>query len=185
MFVAVDLRLRAKAGEFVGVAQVFDRLLSRRFFHAKNVTRFRPAENRINRLIIMKFYVAGRLNLSTFFREEPNICWECASLNHRGKQSLKFTFIALASTLAFVSVSSQTEASSKGKQSGAVSSGKSQTGKASWYGPGFHGRRTASGERFKQNVMTAAHRGRIIDLSRASAHSLGLAGLSSVTLTVL
>lgn len=71
MFVAVDLRLRAKAGEFVGVAQVFDRLLSRRFFHAKNVTRFRPAENRINRLIIMKFYVAGRLNLSTFFREEP------------------------------------------------------------------------------------------------------------------
>ena len=45
MFVAVDLRLRAKAGEFVGVAQVFDRLLSRRFFHAENVTRFRPAEN--------------------------------------------------------------------------------------------------------------------------------------------
>ena len=75
MFVAVDLRLRAKAGEFVGVAQVFDRLLSRRFFHAKNVTRFRPAENRINRLIIMKFYVAGRLNLSTFFREEPEKYW--------------------------------------------------------------------------------------------------------------
>ena len=29
---------------------------------------------------------------------------------------------------------------------------------ASWYGPGFHGRRTASGERFDQNAMTAAHR---------------------------
>ncbi|MDP2357206.1 MAG: septal ring lytic transglycosylase RlpA family protein [Beijerinckiaceae bacterium] len=111
---------------------------------------------------------------------------------------------------------SQAEASSKDSQSSSVSPGVSQTGKASWYGPGFHGRRTASGERFNQNVMTAAHRhlpfgtrvrvtnhrsgrsvvvrindrgpfirGRIIDLSRASAHSLGLAGLSSVTITVL
>ena len=31
-------------------------------------------------------------------------------------------------------------------------------GIASWYGPGFHGRKTASGERFDQNDMTAAHR---------------------------
>ncbi len=29
---------------------------------------------------------------------------------------------------------------------------------ASWYGPGFHGRLTASGERFDQYAMTAAHR---------------------------
>ena len=33
-----------------------------------------------------------------------------------------------------------------------------QAGIASWYGPRFHGRRTASGERFDQNKMTAAHR---------------------------
>ncbi len=32
------------------------------------------------------------------------------------------------------------------------------TGRASWYGPGFHGRRTASGEVFNQNALTAAHR---------------------------
>jgi len=31
-------------------------------------------------------------------------------------------------------------------------------GKASWYGPGFQGRRTASGERFDMNDLTAAHR---------------------------
>jgi rare lipoprotein A len=30
-------------------------------------------------------------------------------------------------------------------------------GIASWYGPRFHGRRTASGERFDQNALTAAH----------------------------
>lgn len=33
-----------------------------------------------------------------------------------------------------------------------------QKGTASWYGPGFHGRKTASGERFNSNDMTAAHR---------------------------
>lgn len=33
-----------------------------------------------------------------------------------------------------------------------------QTGIASWYGPGFHGRETANGESFDQNALTAAHR---------------------------
>ena len=33
-----------------------------------------------------------------------------------------------------------------------------QSGAASWYGPGFHGKKTASGERFNQHAMTAAHR---------------------------
>lgn len=33
-----------------------------------------------------------------------------------------------------------------------------ETGIASWYGPGFDGRPTASGERFDQNALTAAHK---------------------------
>jgi rare lipoprotein A len=33
-----------------------------------------------------------------------------------------------------------------------------QTGLASWYGRKFHGRKTASGETFDMNAMTAAHR---------------------------
>lgn len=33
-----------------------------------------------------------------------------------------------------------------------------QVGLATYYGPGFHGRQTASGERFDQRDMTAAHR---------------------------
>jgi len=32
------------------------------------------------------------------------------------------------------------------------------TGKASYYGKGFHGKKTASGERFNKYAMTAAHR---------------------------
>jgi rare lipoprotein A len=30
-------------------------------------------------------------------------------------------------------------------------------GVASWYGPGYHGRKTSSGERFDQDALTAAH----------------------------
>ena len=32
-------------------------------------------------------------------------------------------------------------------------------GRATWYGPGFHGRRTASGERFNRYAFTLASRG--------------------------
>ncbi|HXV80771.1 MAG TPA: septal ring lytic transglycosylase RlpA family protein [Candidatus Binatia bacterium] len=31
-------------------------------------------------------------------------------------------------------------------------------GTASWYGPGFHGKKTASGEIYDQNKLTAAHK---------------------------
>ena len=76
-------------------------------------------------------------------------------------------------------------------------------GVASWYGPGFAGRRTASGEKFNPGDYTAAHRtlpfgsrvrvthngrsvvvrindrgpfhgGRIIDLSQAAAEEIGI-----------
>jgi rare lipoprotein A len=91
-----------------------------------------------------------------------------------------------------------------------------QRGKASWYGAGHHGRRTASGEVFNSNGMTAAHRslpfgtrlrvtnertgrsvvvrvndrgpfggGRVIDVSRAAAVAIGLAGVAPVVLTRL
>jgi rare lipoprotein A len=38
-----------------------------------------------------------------------------------------------------------------------VRSGEAQCGTASWYGPGFHGRTTASGETYNMHAMTAAH----------------------------
>ena len=92
----------------------------------------------------------------------------------------------------------------------------SQTGTASWYGPGFHGRLTANGERFDTNELTAAHKtlpfgtkvqvinattglavvvrindrgpyahGRIIDLSRRAAESIGISGVAKVTVARL
>lgn len=88
-------------------------------------------------------------------------------------------------------------------------------GLATWYGPGFVGRRTASGERFDGAGMTAAHlslpfgtrvrveaesgrsvvvrindrgphrRGAVIDLSGAAARALGIGGTAHVRLTVV
>ena len=39
-----------------------------------------------------------------------------------------------------------------------VEDGQVLKGMASWYGPGFNGKRTASGERFNQGKLTAAHK---------------------------
>jgi rare lipoprotein A len=41
---------------------------------------------------------------------------------------------------------------------GTAEAGPLGRGKASWYGPGFHGRLTANGERFNTNAYTAAHK---------------------------
>jgi rare lipoprotein A len=78
-----------------------------------------------------------------------------------------------------------------------------ETVTASWYGPGFHGRLTANGERYDMNGMTCAHKtlkfgtrlrltrgdksavcrvndrgpyiaGRSLDVSRAVASALGM-----------
>jgi rare lipoprotein A len=85
---------------------------------------------------------------------------------------------------------------------------------ASWYGPGFHGRKTASGERFNQNAMTAAHKtlkfgtlvrvthkgrsvtvrindrgpfikGRSLDLSKGAARAIGCKGTCVVNMQVV
>lgn len=85
---------------------------------------------------------------------------------------------------------------------------------ASWYGPGFHGRTTASGERFNQWAMTAAHkslpfgtivrvthkgrsvtvrindrgpfiRGRSLDLSKGAAQRIGCSGVCRVSMVVV
>ena len=96
--------------------------------------------------------------------------------------------------------------------------GSSETGIASWYGAPYHGRRSANGEIYDMEQMTAAHRtlrfgtwvsvtnlannqsvgvritdrgpfvdGRIIDLSRAAARSIGMlgSGIANVRIGVI
>ena len=90
-----------------------------------------------------------------------------------------------------------------------------QTGIASWYGPGFHGQATASGVIYDQNDLTAAHqtlplgtrilvtnldngrsleltvndrgpfaKGRILDLSYASAQALAAVGPGTIPVRI-
>ena len=86
---------------------------------------------------------------------------------------------------------------------------------SSWYGPGFHGNLTASGSRFNQHALTAAHKtlpfgtrlrvcykscavvrvndrgpyipGRQLDLSKGAADAIGLtaSGVGRVNVTRL
>ena len=97
---------------------------------------------------------------------------------------------------------------------GYVGTGVSFEGIASWYGPGFEGNRTASGDIFDSSLFTAAskdlpfgtwlfvqHRGRgvvvlvndrgpyvgdrILDLSKAAAQALGIGGLGWIEAEVI
>jgi len=68
-----------------------------------------------------------------------------------------FSQIVLIAALA-LSAGAPADASASGKKT--VDTAKvdpKQIGKASWYGPGFHGKKTASGQRFDQYALTAAH----------------------------
>lgn len=56
-------------------------------------------------------------------------------------------------------VSGKPKPAPKQTQQIASNTGRSRrSGMASWYGPGFHGNRTANGEIYNQNALTAAHR---------------------------
>lgn len=96
----------------------------------------------------------------------------------------------------------------------AVAAGGWQSAKVSWYGPGFYGRRTASGAVLTQGMMNVAHKslpfgtriqfeykgrtatavvndrgpyihGRVFDLGPGTAQALGFSGVGTVKYRVL
>jgi len=71
---------------------------------------------------------------------------------------LKQRKITLALASLFIATIAASSPSSAEAQPKTKAGGHVQSGKASWYGPGFQGKRTASGERFNTNDLTAAHR---------------------------
>ncbi len=56
------------------------------------------------------------------------------------------------------SISNFAESSKTGRLANIEGADDCFSGRASWYGPNFHGRKTSNGERFDQEAMTAAHR---------------------------
>jgi rare lipoprotein A len=82
------------------------------------------------------------------------------------KKALATTFLAAVFSLPFTFSDIQSTSAESSSASSAKPNGKAdfrQVGTASWYGPGFHGKKTASGERFDQNKLTAAHRSLPLD----------------------
>lgn len=89
-------------------------------------------------------------------------------MNERNESCLKtrftrprvagFSQVVLMAALA-LSTGFSTEASASGKKTANAAKmiNGQQVGKASWYGPGFHGKKTASGQPFNQHALTAAH----------------------------
>ena len=106
------------------------------------------------------------------------------------------------------------ETAGGGIPAGYASSGQTVTGTASWYGPGFVGRATASGAPYDPERLTCANKelplgtvihvtangfavnclvndrgpyvgDRILDMSRAGSRALGYSGLAQVTIEVL
>ena len=71
------------------------------------------------------------------------------------KKQVRQRHLILCALLIALSLASGTGCAGAGR---GTSSGPAQTGVASYYADKYHGRRTASGERFDQRKMTAAHR---------------------------
>ncbi|MGR9108022.1 MAG: septal ring lytic transglycosylase RlpA family protein [Gammaproteobacteria bacterium] len=83
------------------------------------------------------------------------------SLDYRECHS-RFWRVALIGMLALVGCISdrpieQSIRTSQEKSTPAPAPNHKEVGEASWYGPGFQGKKTANGETFNQNNMTAAH----------------------------
>lgn len=80
--------------------------------------------------------------------------------------SLPITFIDTQPAFAASSDTKFSDSKAKAAKAAKTKSGKKdfrQVGTASWYGPGFNGKKTASGKRFDQNKLTAAHRSLPLD----------------------
>jgi rare lipoprotein A len=79
------------------------------------------------------------------------------ALNPSGPR-MRYLFILLSAAFLFACSNPGGESSVLLPAPAEASSQKTLVGKASWYGPRFHGRKTASGEIFNQHELTAAHR---------------------------
>src|SRR5690606_841766 len=79
------------------------------------------------------------------------------TLNPSGPR-MRYLFILLSAAFPFACSNPAAESSDRPPAPAAADTQKTVVGKASSYGPRFHGRKTASGEIFNQHELTAAHR---------------------------
>jgi len=103
-----------------------------------------------------------RCNGKTIFKFVPPVT--SADSEEAGKLAVKTSLqvinalrLAIGSTKLPDAVNNYAEAAATGRLA-TLEGDDSFSGRASWYGPKFHGRKTSNGERFDQEGLTAAHR---------------------------
>lgn len=105
---------------------------------------------------------AIRCNGKTILKFMPPIV--SADSDEQGKLAMKTSLqlinalrLAMGSTKLPDAVNNFADAAATGRLAN-IEGDESFSGRASWYGPKFHGRKTSNGERFDQEGLTAAHR---------------------------
>jgi rare lipoprotein A (peptidoglycan hydrolase) len=115
--------------------------------------------------------IASR-NQTVVVRQKKQVYGQAGSLNEPEQKPLLSSFPRVVQTLRFLdpglwrNSGPREERGAQGKRNGlnaqsAISADGAKyrsEGVASWYGPDFHGRRTANGERYDMNGISAAHR---------------------------
>jgi rare lipoprotein A len=129
---------------------------------------------------------------------------------HGGRRRVAGAFLAIATAAGVLLGCTSAARARRGGEAPRRLEGRVEEGRASYYGRGFAGRKTASGERYDPNGMTAAHPslpfgtrirvtrpggpsvtvrvndrcgcpGRIVDLSEGAARKLGMIRAGVVT----
>lgn len=104
----------------------------------------------------------GYLSLTAPARVSPNGHANAYPASHRAadasvwRRNLLIGLLALAGCNSKPSGEHEESARQDDKKAGVAVPGQEQVGQASWYGPDFEGKKTASGDLFKPDEMTAA-----------------------------
>lgn len=95
----------------------------------------------------------ARVGWLIFFSFLGQSCGAVSELSQRYDQSTEFPQVTNETNSSDVTIQKASVESVRKK-----SSKHALNGTASWYGPGFHGKKTASGEIYNQHKLTAAHK---------------------------
>jgi rare lipoprotein A len=116
----------------------------------------------------------ARVGWLIFFSFFGQSCGAISELSQRYDQSTKFLRVTNETNSSDATIQKASLESGRKKPSKPVTK-HALNGTASWYGPGFHGKKTASGEIYNQHKLTAAHKtlplgtkARVINLDNGS-----------------
>jgi rare lipoprotein A (peptidoglycan hydrolase) len=102
--------------------------------------------------------IAGRNSLLTMLLSLLFICYSYDALSDSSQDARLATALSVPLSQEDELQTARAQEENKPKKHRSWRAKLTQSGKASWYGRGFHGKPTASGDVFDQRLMTAAHK---------------------------